>query len=401
VAGFLDGLFSGGRYEKEIKVLQNRISLEPQNYRLQVRIGDLLEKMGRRAEALKAYQLASEQYAQNGFLVQAIAIHKVILRLDPTQSQFHHRLAELYARQEMAAEERYPQRETPGESQEGQGPRPPKIPLFSDLLPAEFARVIEKLQEKWFYRGTPICTEGDPGDSIFMISHGEVAVYRRRRDQKKIFITELKEGEFFGEFGFFSKARRQGTVEAVVDTEVLEIHKQDLQEVLQEFPGVSQILFQFYKERVLDNLLVSSSLFESFSAHERRNLLRQFTLEEYPSGAMVLEEGEPGNSLYIIKSGEVEVFTIDPQGHPLSLARLQEGDFFGEISLVTGRSRTASVRVLQPAELVRLTKADFDQVIDHHPDVLKVLQESLHLRLDEKFKALGIFRDIPAKEGMV
>ena len=102
-----------------------------------------------------------------------------------------------------------------------------------------------------------------------------------------------------------------------------------------------------------------------------------------------------------LKSGEVEVSTIDPQGHPLSLARLQEGDFFGEISLVTGRPRNASVRVLQPAELVRLAKTDFDQVIDHHPDVLKVLQESLHLRLGEKFKALGIFRDIPAKEGMV
>ena len=131
MAGFFSGLFGGGKYASELKELQKKAEQDPKNIHLLVKIGSLLEKTGKRKEALEAYRQASSQYAQNGFLIQAIAIHKVILRLDPTQSQFHHRLAELYARKEMAAEERLQQRETPGESQEVQGPRLPKIPLFS------------------------------------------------------------------------------------------------------------------------------------------------------------------------------------------------------------------------------------------------------------------------------
>jgi hypothetical protein len=51
--------------------------------------------------------------------------------------------------------------------------------------------------------------------------------------------------------------------------------------------------------------------------------------------------------------------------------------------------------------LVRLTKKDFDQITPNHPEVLKVLEESLHLRLGNKLKALGVFQDSPGKEGMV
>jgi CRP-like cAMP-binding protein len=146
---------------------------------------------------------------------------------------------------------------------------------------------------------------------------------------------------------------------------------------------------------------VNSSIFESFSPQERKQILGKFTMEEFPLGATVLQERASGDSLYIIKKGEVEVFTSTPQGAKVTLGRLKEGDFFGEIALLTGRPRTASVKVLQPAELVHLTKKDFDEITVGHPEVRRILEESLHLRLGDKLQALGVFRDSPAKEGMV
>lgn len=397
MAGFLDSLFSGGKYEKELKDLQKKVTQEPKNFYLLVKIGDLLEKIGKRAEALEAYRNASGKYSQNGFLVQAIAVNKVILRLDPSQSTIHDQLAELYAKKEMAAEEKIERKALP----EGAIQEIPVVPLFSDLKKEELARVIEKIQAKQYVRGAAVCQEGDSGDSIFIVSHGKVGIFRVNASGAKIFITELKEGDFFGEFGFFSNSRRTATVEAVVDTEVLEITKQDLEEIIHEFPSVSEVLFKFYKERVLDSLLATSSLFRSFLPQERKQILGKFNMEVFPVGATVLEEGAPGDSLYIIKTGQVEVFTVDVQGAPLTLAQLQEGDFFGEISLLTGRPRTASVKVLQAAELLRLAKNDFDQIIESHPEVKQILENSLLLRLESKMKALGVFRDSPAKEGLV
>jgi cAMP-dependent protein kinase regulator len=190
-------------------------------------------------------------------------------------------------------------------------------------------------------------------------------------------------------------------VETLEDTEVLEMTKEELQRVIQEFPAVSKVLFKFYKERVLDNLLAASDLFQTFPHGERRKLLEEVTLEEFPAGTLVIEEGTPGDCLYIIKSGEVEVFTLDAKREKLVLAKLQEGDYFGEISLITGRPRTASVKVLRAAELVRLDKKNFDPIAARHPEILKVLEDSLQTRLENKLRMLGVFRNSPAKEGMI
>ena len=395
------GLFFGGKYENEMKELQKKAVQDPKNLHLQVRIGDLLEKMGKRGEALEAYRKASERYAKEGFLIQAIAVNKVILRLDPSRVKIHDQLAELYAKRGVVVEERMGLKVgVVGEAAAGPEGQP-SIPLFSDLKQEELARVMEKIQARPFVKDAVICREGDPGDSIYIISHGRVSIFRHSAGGEKVRLAELKEGDFFGEFGFFADAQRHATVEALVDTELLEIVKEDLQKIIQEFPSVSPVLFKFYKERVLENLLAFSPLFKAFSLEERREVLDRVTMEKFPSGALVLEEGATGDSLYIIKKGEVEAFTESPRGETLTLARLKEGDFFGEISLLTGRPRTASVKALRPVELARLNKKDFDQVAAHHPALTKTLEEFLHLRLANKLKALGVVQDNPAKEAMV
>ncbi len=400
MAGFLSGWIFGGKYEKELKELRQKAAKAPKNFRLQVRIGDLLEKMEKRDEALEVYRRASEDYARNGFLIQAIAVNKLILRLDPTETGMHGRIAELYAQWGKAGEG------VPAPEMDGTTPATaepggrPVIPLFSDLKKEELSRVMEKIHARWLAKGEPICKEGEPGDSIFIISHGSVAVSRQQLQKGKVVLNELKEGDFFGEFGFFSNSRRQATVETLMDTEVLEITKDSLQKIIQEYPGVSQVLFKFYKERVLDNLLAASSLFQAFSRPERKEILMHLSLEEFAEGVTVLEEGAPGDCLYIIKSGEVEVFSFNAQGEKSVLANLKEGDYFGEISLITGRPRSASVKALRSVELVRLTKKDFDQFVVKRPETMKILEDSLQARLENKLRMLGVFRNSPAKEGM-
>jgi cAMP-dependent protein kinase regulator len=400
MAGLLRELFSGGKYEKELKELKRKALQDPKNHRLQVRIGDLLEKMGKRREALKIYRRVSERYARNGFLIQAIAVNKVILRLDPKETEIHDQIAELYARWGNAGEETQPWLQGGG-MKDDVPPRLPPIPLFSDMKRDELSRVMQKIEAKKFAPGEPICKEGDPGNSIFIISQGRVSVLRQAPGKGRIVLNELKEGDFFGEFGFFSNSRRQATVEALDGTEVLEISKEDLEEMIREYPGISRVLFKFYRERVLDTLLATSPLFQKFSSGERREILDHLSVEEFPEGAIVLEEGAPGDCLYMIKSGEVEVFTSDGKGGKLALANLKEGDYFGEISLISGRPRTASVRVLKPAELVRLSKLDFDQYLARRPEAMKVLEDSLQSRLESKLRMLGVFRNSPVKEGMI
>jgi cAMP-dependent protein kinase regulator len=401
MSGFLDKLFFGEKYEKELKDLEQKAAQEPKNLHLRVRIGDLLEKLGKRAEAIAAYQDVAREYAKKGMLIQAIALNKLILRLDPGRSKVHDEVAELYAQWGKPGEEIPAHLETEAPPTAAKPVALPPIPLFSDLKREELSRVMEKIQARRFAQGKIVCREGDPGNSIYIISRGSVAITRKSPGKEKTVLNELKEGDFFGEFGFFSNARRQATVEALTETEVLEMTQGDLAKVIREFPGVSKVLFKFYKERVLDNLLAGSALFQTFSPEERHKILEAVKLEEFPAGTVVIEEGAPGECLYILKSGEVEVFASGSQKEKVILATLKEGDYFGEISLITGRPRTASVRTLKAAELVRLGKEDFDRIVALHPETLKVLEDSLQARLESKLRMLGVFRDSPAKEGMI
>ena len=399
--GFLGNLLFGGKYERELKELEQKAAQEPKNLRLRVRAGDLLEKMGKRAEAVAAYHNAAKEYAKNGMLIQAIALDKVILRLDPARSGIHGEIAELYARWGKPEEEiqAAPEREMPSAAARP-GALPP-TPLFSDLKKEELSRVMEKIQARRFAKGKTVCREGDPGNSIYIISHGRVAVTRQPPGQEKRVLAELKEGEFFGEFAFFSNARRQATVETLAETELLEITQGDMEKIAREFPGVSKVLFAFYKRRVLDNILAASPLFQTFSSGERQEILEKVSLEEFPAETTVIEEGARGECMYILKVGEVEVFSWGEKKEKVILATLKEGDYFGEISLLTERPRTASVRTLRPSELVRLDKKDFDRIVTRHPETKKILEESLHARLESKLRLLGVFRLSPVKEGMV
>ena len=162
MAGFLSGWIFGGKYEKELKELRQKAAKAPKNFRLQVRIGDLREKMEKRDEALETYRRASEDYARNGFLIQAIAVNKLVLRLDPRETRMHDRIAELYAQWGKAGEE-VPVLGTGGETPAAAEPGgQPVIPLFSDLKKEELSRVMEKIHARWLAKGESVCKEGEP-----------------------------------------------------------------------------------------------------------------------------------------------------------------------------------------------------------------------------------------------
>ncbi len=398
MSGFFDSLF-GSKYDREIKELRKKTEKEPQNFRLLVHIGDLLAHAGKKEEALQTYRQASEKYSKNGYLIQAIAVNKIIARLDPSQVQSRS-LAELYAQPDAKREEKRELQLT-GEAEKVSEKKFPVYPLFSDLNQEELSRIIEKMVAHKFPKGSIICKEGDPGDSIFVISHGRVGIFRKTPEGGKLYLNELRAGDFFGEFGFFAGSGRQATVEALEDTDVLELSKQDIQMIIQEHPGISEVLLKFYRERVVDTLLASSGPFRTFSPQERKKILDKVTIEGIPIGTTVLEEGGQGASLYIIKKGEMEVFTHHPPNPPVILARLKQGDFFGEVSFLTGLPCTASVKAILPTELVRLRKEDFDQILVNHSEATEFLLQSVYIRVKNKYKVLGVEQDNPAKAKMV
>lgn len=129
----------------------------------------------------------------------------------------------------------------------------------------------------------------------------------------------------------------------------------------------------------MDLLISKSSLFEKLDDAGRKRLLEGGTLENYPPNAVLMKEGEPGDSFYFIKTGAVEVSTMKGPDK-LKLADLGAGDFFGEVSVITAQPRTATVTALSPVVAVKFQRRKISRVLMDYPDVTKVLNAKIEDR---------------------
>ncbi|MGH9456367.1 MAG: cyclic nucleotide-binding domain-containing protein [Thermoanaerobaculia bacterium] len=131
-----------------------------------------------------------------------------------------------------------------------------------------------------------------------------------------------------------------------------------------------------------------SPLFEVLSPEERDAIVREMEHEEHADGDIVITEGEEGSSLYVIVSGTVKVYTRGPRGENVLLAVLGQGDFFGEVSVLTGKRRTATITAATRTELLRLDKERLDGIIERFPRVRAVLEEFYERRASHTVEAM-------------
>jgi CRP-like cAMP-binding protein len=129
------------------------------------------------------------------------------------------------------------------------------------------------------------------------------------------------------------------------------------------------------------------ALFSGISKEEVAALLAAARPRRAAVGEAIVREGESGRSLFLIVQGTVRV-TTGSTGEDVSLAALGAGDFFGEVSLLTGKPRTATVTALTEVELLELDRAAVDRLRASHPELDASLSEFHRRRAERTVEAL-------------
>ena len=111
--------------------------------------------------------------------------------------------------------------------------------------------------------------------------------------------------------------------------------------------------------------------------------------KSYPKNAVVLTEGEMGDSLYMIQSGKVKVFIGDEEGREIILKILGPGAFFGEMSMIDKQPRSASVTTIEPSTFQVLTHAAFERCVEQEPRIANMVMQILAQRVREADRKIG------------
>src|SRR5438094_2777911 len=141
----------------------------------------------------------------------------------------------------------------------------------------------------------------------------------------------------------------------------------------------------------LIQFLKNVKLFAELSPESLARLGTCLKTAEFPPSEVIVREGAPGVSMYILKSGLVEVRKKDPStGIDFLVAQLSEGAAVGEMSLLTGKPRSATVTTVQPTVVFTLTRADFRNLLTQHPEISLGLARILAERLEDATRQVGI-----------
>ena len=127
-------------------------------------------------------------------------------------------------------------------------------------------------------------------------------------------------------------------------------------------------------------LLQKVDLLEALPPEVQAQLAATVRSQPYEAGKVVIRQGEEGDTFFIIARGKLDVTVGDLSGGSRSVSTLGPGDYFGEMSLLTGAPRTATVRALEDSELLVVNRAAFREILVANPQVAERLSHTLSQR---------------------
>lgn len=243
-----------GEWESAIDCLSQLSGAEPDNPTYRLRMGDYYLKLGAKERAIEEYYLAASLFVDSGFIVKAIAIYKMVLRVNPDDEDVHKKIEALHQRTQAQVDQGAQKVETvdvvPVGEFEVEKRSPANIfPLFANMTEDEFLRVVEKMVPLQFSPSEKVIEEGKTGDSIYIISKGGVKVVSFLSGEE-VELGELRPNDFFGEVSYLTGRPRTATIIATEETEVLELKGSELTELISLHDWIKERLEDYYGDRV-------------------------------------------------------------------------------------------------------------------------------------------------------
>lgn len=140
----------------------------------------------------------------------------------------------------------------------------------------------------------------------------------------------------------------------------------------------------------IDAILHRVPLFRSFGEEGIKRLESDIALQEFQPGAEIVREGDAGASLFIVVAGLLDVLKQTQGGVVRKVGRLEPGDVFGEMSLLTGAARSATITAASPTTLLEINKSQLEPILTSHPETIAELSQLEAERLAANVSALAL-----------
>ncbi|MET0178915.1 MAG: cyclic nucleotide-binding domain-containing protein, partial [Novosphingobium sp.] len=223
-----------------------------------------------------------------------------------------------------------------------------------------------------YRRGDVVFEKNDPGSSLFAIADGGVHVRIDPNDPSK--VVPIGKGSIFGEVGLISGRRRGATIVAAEDTVCVEISRNAALKLQSQVPTAKKAIERISTERQLLQMFGAG-----LTPDDIREVVDDAKIMQIKAGDTILREGDEGKEIFVIRVGSM-IVEKQVGGKPVFLSYLPAGSYVGEMALIAGGQRTASVRAAVKSEVIRIDGEKFEQVLKSKPALLERARSEMEMR---------------------
>ncbi len=254
------------------------------------------------------------------------------------------------------------------------------LPLLASIDPEVLTEISFPMSIVNYKRGEVICRHGKFNDRFFLILSGSAKAVIPTPDDPGFELYSLEPGDFFGEEIIFTSLPRENSIIAQTDITVLSMDDESLKKIMDLSNDAKQEMDRVYIERKLSNELRRVPVFTHLDDSIFEQVLERVELISAETGRVVFRQGDEGDSFYLIRSGEVNVY-MKRNDAETRIAILGEGQFFGEIALLSKEPRNATIETLKACELVKISRKNFIEIIEKDEKMLDEINFVMNERI--------------------
>jgi cGMP-dependent protein kinase 2 len=249
-----------------------------------------------------------------------------------------------------------------------------EIDILRDLTPLQMREFTLDSDVSFVRKGDVIFDRGAPGSSLFNVASGSVHVQVNPSDPSV--VVPIGTGAMFGEVGLISGRKRGATVVAAEDSILMEIPRNAALKLIATIPAVKRAVTRISIERQLLQLFKAG-----LSPSDIAEVVESAETISVRAGESIIAEGDESYDIYVIRVGSMVVErTI--AGKTVFISYLPAGSYVGEMALIEGGRRTASVRAAVKSEVIKLNGDAFRSLLERNPALLERLKVDMATRKD-------------------
>ena len=251
--------------------------------------------------------------------------------------------------------------------------------------PAAAADVLGMLRAGRLERGASLMRQGEPGDDMFLVLSGRLAVQVVTATGEPTVVDEIADGGVVGEMALLTGQPRTASVVALDAVEVACLSRHAFETLAARHPEALNLFLRRVLPRLRRTQLVGvlTEWFGPLDPAAQADLEAHLEWRELAGGDVLFRQGEAGEDVYIVVNGRLRVSVADPS-EPSAQRVVEEsgrGQVVGEVALLTGEARAATVTAVRDSDLLRLSRASFEALLDRHPRPMMTIARAAARRL--------------------